>query len=571
MVKRRLILIIGISLITLGFGLLWPFEWLSWSFHHLGFYFILISVFLWLIVLFKSCYRNILPFLKKQYPGFVASIIFISLIFTMSPPYFKILADESNLIGTSMSMHNNKTVWIPHQGLNLNYERFKPATVANKRPILYPFAVAIFHSLIGYSANNGFVVNFICGLLILFFFYVFIARFYARDLAILSLFIFAAIPIFSFWITSSGFEGLNLLFIILFFIAYHRFLVTKDAPAAELLFLTFVLLVQCRYESIIFGIMLLILLPRLLRKDMIKQYSPVTFFTPLLIVPILWQRRLFLDLIEPVRMNSDLLKTSGQGFHWQSLWINFSKNIFTLSGLDPNYGFIVIVSVLSIAGAYMLIKEGLTRSGNMASETRYVVFAGTLMFILLFLIYSAYQWGNFNLPISNRLAVVFLPFFVFASIHCIYKIFGPVQLQAKIFLFVFFSLNLVCFWPYAAHQKIIHVLQPSCEYNQVITYFDDRYQTQAEKILLISDRPGQYLIHGYSSIDFEYANDHTAELAGGFNNYFDRIFVLQRCSSATGTPGVNNQLNSAYKLNHTNKVKCSSQSFISILEVLEID
>jgi hypothetical protein len=60
-------------------------------------------------------------------------------------------------------------------------------------------------------------------------------------------------------------------------------------------------------------------------------------------------------------------------------------------------------------------------------------------------------------------------------------------------------------------------------------------------------------------------------LAGGFNNYFDRIFVLQRCSSATGTPGVNNQLNSAYKLNHTSKIKCSAQSFISILEVLEID
>ena len=327
---------------------------------------------------------------------------------------------------------------------------------------------------------------------------------------------------------------------------------------------------QCRYESLIFGIMILTLLPQLMRKDMIKQYSLIPFLTPLLIVPVLWQRRLFLDLIEPVRMNSNLLKTSGQGFHLQSLLTNFSKNIFTFSGLDPNYGFIAIVSVLSIAGAYMLIKDSVTRSSQMASETRYVVFAATLMFAVLFLIYSAYQWGNFNLPISNRLAVVFLPFFVFATVHCIDKALDHKQLKIKIFLYVFFSLNLVYFWPYASHQRIIHVLQPTCEYNQVLNYFDRHHQTRTEKILIISDRPNQYLIHGYSSVDFNYANDHLTALAGGFNNYFDRIFVLQRRLSATGTPLDDNTLNPAYKLNPFHTIKCSAQSFISIFEVLKI-
>ena len=74
----------------------------------------------------------------------------------------------------------------------------------------------------------------------------------------------------------------------------------KDAPSAELLFLTSILLMQCRYESVIFGIALLTLLPQLIRKDMIKQYSIVAFLTPLLIVPILWQRRLFMNVSEPV-------------------------------------------------------------------------------------------------------------------------------------------------------------------------------------------------------------------------------------------------------------------------------
>ena len=44
----------------------------------------------------------------------------------------------------------------------------------------------------------------------------------------------------------------------------------------------------------------------------------------------------------------------------------------------------------------------------------------------------------------------------------------------------------------------------------------------------------QYLIPGYSSVDFEYANGHQTALVGRFNNDFDRIIVLQRRSTANG-------------------------------------
>ena len=462
MMTRRITILICITAITLCIGILWPGKWLVRSFHHTGFYFITISVFLWLVVFVKSIYGKIIPFFKKHYSGFILSLVMIGLVFIMSPPYFKILADESNLIGTSMSMHHNKTTSFPHQGLNLDFEKFKPATIVNKRPILFPFVVSIFHSVLGYSPYNGFIVNFICGTLILFLFYVFIYRFYPHYLAILSILIFAANPIFSIWITSSGFEGLNLLFILIFLIAYHNFLLTKDAPAAELLFLSFILLIQCRYESLIFGIVLLTLIPHLLRKDMIRKYSFFTYSAPLLIIPIMWQRRLFLSVIEPVRMSLGLIETSGQGFNLHSLGTNASKNIYVFSGVDPNYGFILIISILSIVGAYLLIKDCILKSSEMTSDARHIVFTGVVMFVLLFLIYSSYQWGNFRLPISNRLAIVFLPFFVFASIHCAHKILSPVQRNAKFFLFVLWSFILVYFWPYASNQILIHTLQPTC-------------------------------------------------------------------------------------------------------------
>jgi hypothetical protein len=440
-----------------------------------------------------------------------------------------------------------------------------------KRPILFPFVVSIFNSVFGYSPYNGFIVNFICGAFILFLFYVFISRFYPRYLAILSILIFAAFPIFGIWITSSGFEALNLLFMIIFFLIYHRFLQARDAPTAELLFLTLVLLMQCRYESIIFGIVVLTLIRHLVRKDLVKQYSLFACIIPLLIVPIIWQRRIFLNAAEPVRMSSNLLETSGHGFHLQSFLTNLSKNIFTFSGIDPNYGFILIVSILSIFGAYLLIKETLTKSGEMTSQTRHVVLTGITMFILLFLIFSFYQWGNFNWPVSNRMAIIFLPFFVFASIHCFYRIFGKTQINTKIFLFVFWSLNLIYFWPYASTQKIVHTLELTCEYNQVLNYLDHHYDRRTEKILLISDRPSLYFIHGYGSINFAHANSRLAELNGYSSSYYDRILVLQRCSTETEAPLDNNTLNSGYKLIGTDQIKCFSNTYIQLSEVFELE
>jgi hypothetical protein len=568
---KRITLFVTVTAIALFGGFFWPGQWLVQSFHHTGYYFILISVFAWLVVIIRLFCHQIKPFFKNHYKGLIVSFVLTGLIFMISPPQFKILADESNLIGVSMSMHQNKTTSIPVQGLNLNFEKFQPTSVVNKRPILYPFVVSIFHAVLGYSPYNGFIVNFICGAFILFLFYVFMSRFYPRYLAILSILIFAAFPVFGIWITSSGFEGLNLLFIIIFFLIYHQFLQNQDAPTAELLFLTLVLLMQCRYESLIFGIVILTMIRHLVRKDLIKQYSIFAWITPLLIVPILWQRRIFLHASEPVRMHSNLLETSGHGFHLQSFFINLSKNIFTFSGIDPNYGFILIVSILSIFGAYLLIKEALTKSAEMTPQTRHVVFAGTIMFILLCLIYSSYQWGNFNLPISNRLAVVFLPFFVFAAIHFFHRIPGNVRINTKIFLFIFWSLNLVYFWPYASNQKIVHTLELTCEYNQVLNYLDRNYNTREEKILLISDRPSLYFIHGYGSINFAYANARSAEIDGYSSSYYDRILVLQRCLTETRLPLENNRLNSGYKLVGTDQIKCLSNGYIQLSEVWSLN
>ena len=108
-------------------------------------------------------------------------------------------------------------------------------------------------------------------------------------------------------------------------------------------------------------------------------------------------------------------------------------------------------------------------------------------------------------------------------------------------------------------------------YNKILNYIDHHHDTELEKILLISDRPNQYFIHCHGAIDFAYANNHSAELKTYFDSYFDRIFVLQRYATANQAPLKDNELNAAYQLNATGKIKCSFKSFIRISEISEIN
>ena len=69
------------------------------------------------------------------------------------------------------------------------------------------------------------------------------------------------------WVTSSGFETLNLFFIIYTIYLFNKVIATRNIQNTELLFLTLVLVSQCRYESAIFTLAFLFLLPMLLKKE----------------------------------------------------------------------------------------------------------------------------------------------------------------------------------------------------------------------------------------------------------------------------------------------------------------
>src|SRR5450432_4297934 len=72
---------------------------------------------------------------------------------------FKIGMDEIMLLGTSMSMHLDKTVLVPVRGNDIQGTFAILDGMMDKRPLFFPFLVSLLHDLTGYRPANAFVLN----------------------------------------------------------------------------------------------------------------------------------------------------------------------------------------------------------------------------------------------------------------------------------------------------------------------------------------------------------------------------------------------------------------------------
>lgn len=568
--NSRIALICASTGLSVCLGLLIPGRWSYAAFDKSGYYFVFVSFCIWLFFLAAAVRRRCGVGLRRYRLGLILSLLLACLVFIVAPPRFKVLSDEANLVGVSMAMYQNKTVSLPIQGLQIETEPFNPQFIPNKRPLLFSVLVSVLHSLLGYSPYNGFIVNFICAVGILFLVYVFVTENYSKTCAAVALGVFVSFPIFSFWVPSSGFETLNLLFVILLFLLLHQFIKKKRSTTAELTIWTLVLLLQCRYESFVFLPALVFMLPHIAKRAMIARYSIATCLAPFFLMPILWQRKYFLNLTEPVRTGLSLVDTVQQGFDVAYLIRNFPKNTFVFSGMAADLGFIAPYFVLAVCGAYLLVKKCLVKYDSNRFPSNLTVVFGFLSFFLLFLIYSCYQWGDFTRPVSNRFALIFLPFLTVSCIHFLSAVFKKLSGEKAIIVGILTTAVLVYYWPYAFNQKLIQNLSLTHEYNSAVDYIEKNYAAEKDTILVVSDRPNLYFIHSWGSVTFAYANAQAEELAELFDTYYTHILVLQRSMVKDGRPAPGNALDPAFKLKPLTTIRSGPLTKLNLFETTGI-
>ncbi len=239
--------------ILLGFFLLSRETMASW-FQAAGYYFIFATFIIWAASLWpeKLTFERSQEFIRGHWPALAVAFILTAAGILNSPPKFRILADETNLMGVALSMYRERSVGNTTEGYYY-FESFEPkTTVQGKRPLLFPFLVSVLHTVKGYSASNGFVLNALAGFLTLFLFYFLLQRIFSSGLALLGMLLLASFPVYVIGVSSSGFEIVNLLFALIAFLLLDVYLEKREPRHAELLGLTLVLLSRIfRKKSIV--------------------------------------------------------------------------------------------------------------------------------------------------------------------------------------------------------------------------------------------------------------------------------------------------------------------------------
>jgi len=468
-----------------------------------------------------------------------------------------------------MSMYQSKKTSLPIQGFNQDYWSSDYQSSIDKRSLLYPLLVSFVHSLRGYSAYNGFVVNFIFGILALFIFYLFIVEHFPRLYAVISILIIASLPNFVMWVTSSGFETLNLFFIICTLHLFNKVIVSRNIQKTELFFLTLVLVSQCRYESIIFTLAFLFLLPWLLKKESIADFSIIMYLIPVLFIPIIWLTRLYANLpvVNKVLNGVASVPNLYDAFSFSNLISNSATNLIVFSGLDPHLGFSWIVSAMSLAGFYLMTKRLIVDRQSTSLQFRIMWLYGVATFCLLYFIQVSFYLGNMALYTQNRFAMAYLPFMVFPAVFFVHRFLNHANLSKKIFVFIFFVFHLLYFWPYGSQQLLVHTGSIPYEYNKTLSYLNDHFK-QNSNILIISARPNLYIVHYKGAVDFTYANQNTEKIRDHYGKEFDHILVLQKCLYKTRTPLNTNRLNNSYQLAYLETLKLTQTEYLKISKLI---
>lgn len=559
---RILFLLVCISA-AISAGILPDLDIAAKLFSNLGYYFILAVFLLWvyrLISVFGVRFKHLT---RVTISGFVFSLCLTSIIFYISPPRFKVFGDEAGLVRVSRSMHFDRTSTIGIERLAIDQpEQFDfLKKYIDKRPLVFPFLISLVHNISGYNASNVFILNFIVSIFILFSIFWIYAETMSKHMGFLAIIITACLPEFSFSITSGGFEALNLLFILLTLLAVYEFAQNRTSKTAELLFLSIVIASQIRYESVLLVFTLPVLLPFLIQRNLMLKYSWITFCIPFLMIPILWQQRVVLD---PENIGNWMqysnIPDGYSLFGISNLINNIPRNLGIFSGIDMNFGFSPVISFMTLMGIYFMIKKSIVKPQNLRLESKYLLFFGGTIFILLFAAGNLYYFFDFFHPASNRLSFAFIPCFVAPSIILLHTVYRHTSKRSLLIMYIVLTCHLAVSMVVVSQQKLTNEILSTKGYYLIMDFIKEN-SVPNQKILVITDKPNYFLMHDYDAISFTTANENKILIDEKLKHY-DRAFVFRKFIDMFSSPYVRTRLDPFFKLRELGKSNITEKMYI---------
>jgi hypothetical protein len=428
--RPRLLLagLVGLLALALGFFSLSDEQALSFV-THAGYWFIFATVILFGRALYLIVRADWAGWRWNQAMcGSLALIVACGVLLQVHEPRgFKILMDEILLLGSSMSLHLDKTPLVPLRGNDLQGAFQLLSGILDKRPLFFPVALSMVHDLAGYRPENAFWLN--SGLTFVLLGLVFLV---GRRLAgirggVLAVLLLTSLPLVSQNATGGGFELLNLVMQVAVALLGARYVEKRDSVSLSAFCLAGVLLAQTRYESVLFVPLIAALVVWVWWQQRAVILPWPVIVSPLLLLVYPLQNRVF-----DVRAQSwELSSQPGyeKVFSPSYLYDNIGHAaafFFDLSGNAPNSPLLAGLGLIAIP--FLLLQLGKqVRTLRTASPLSVSLAFFTVGYLALTGLLLCYFWGRFDDPVIRRLS---LPLHVFMII-AIVAVLGTTSLRAR--------------------------------------------------------------------------------------------------------------------------------------------
>ena len=372
-----------------------------------GFWFVLIAFAIFARALWESFRDDILGFRWRDFDWAGLGVVAVGgVVLLVHETFgFKIVMDEIMLLGTSMSMHFDKTVLTPVRGNDIQGSFVILEGMMDKRPLFFPFLVSLLHDLTGYRPANAFVLN---GILT--FVFLALVNRVGRGLAgraagWLGVALFAGLPLLAHNTTGGGFELLNLVMILATLLLGARLIERGDDATLTAFCFSALLLAQVRYESVIYLVPVAGVVLWVWWRDGRCRLPWPVIVAPLLMVHYPLQHRIFDLRASAWELGSKPGFTTP--FSLSYIADNFAHALAFFFGKPSDQPNSLLLSALGVIAVPFFVLtvvrwlRALPRQSPLAVSMAFFAIGFAGQFALM----MCYFWGKFDDPVIRRLSL----------------------------------------------------------------------------------------------------------------------------------------------------------------------
>jgi len=470
---------------------------------------------------------DVVEWIKENKAGIILALIVTTITALAVHPALRVLADETNLLGTSKNFFFKKAATFTVTGKYYYDNYWDGGVVIDRRPALFPFLVSLIHVLRGYSYSNVFLFN-----LLMLPPFVLVAYRLAKSqgseaFGLVAALLVVAHPITLISLRSGGFDFLAAVFSLLIIKA---FLDHCHAPSPErlaILWMNLCMFTEIRYETGLFlpPVVALLLIFRLAKWSHIRPYRFIYALSPAFLLPRIWQAIL--------RGNVPEQDPGAVTFGFTNFVQNtrdYFQAIFT--PFDFRLPHSAVVIALGVVGCILWLHKLDRRLLSREWQSPHLKFGAMLCgwMILQFVIVFSYIWGRAQHPAASRLLISIDTFFAFPAAWTLVAMLKRLRpFTAPLIAAGVFAIYL----PVASEYRILNELTLTREASTGWRFFESLHE---KRILIVTERPGVYTVMEYGAVDFESAKNDPSLLEAFKRHLFYDIYLVQQIDLATTKP-----------------------------------